>query len=191
MNADIDHVCVWQSSLSSDNTPPQGCANVCENAWVFSFFYSRSELICRAYDFHTLCPMLLDFSGQIWSRSSGILHFFVFLLSVCVCVGGGNIKNINIQIFFAAFPVRYFLLANEQIILWGDTRTQLAVNDRCSLPDIIIYGDGMRKKGKGNQQASLNLSVFCDVVFDEVVSDICQRVGLFDKKHYDYVLGDG
>lgn len=161
----------------------------------FLFFYSRSQLICRAYDFHTLCLMLLDFSGQIWSRSSGISHFFVFLLSVCLCVcvcGGWKHKKPKyLDIFCCSFPARYFLLANEQIILWGDTRTQLAVNDRCSLPDIIIYGSGMRKEGKGNQQASLNLSVFCDVVVAEVVSDICQRVGLFDKKHYDYVLGDG
>lgn len=112
-------------------------------------------------------------------------------MCVCVCGGWKHKKPKYLDIFCCSFPARYFLLANEQIILWGDTRTQLAVNDRCSLPDIIIYGSGMRKEGKGNQQASLNLSVFCDVVVDGVVSDICQRVGLSDKKHYDYVLGDG
>lgn len=110
---------------------------------------------------------------------------------MCVCGGWKHKKHKYLDIFCCSFPARYFLLANEQIILWGDTRIQLAVNDRCSLPDIIIYGSGMTKEGKGNQQASLNLSVFCDVVVAEVVSVICQRVGLFDKKHYDYVLGDG
>lgn len=78
---------------------------------VFFFFYSRSELICRAYDFHTLFLMLLDFSGQIWSRSSGILHFFVFLLSVCfsvcVCVCGGwkHKKHKYLDIFFLVSPL--------------------------------------------------------------------------------------
>lgn len=77
------------------------CVGVYLIFFLIFIFIFRSTLICRAYGFSHFAPharwnhAVCLVSGLIWSRkrSSGILHFFVFLLSPQLVWGGGGVKH--------------------------------------------------------------------------------------------------